>query len=102
MSEQFVNAAEILNQSSDLFKKSLATFDKTCEETLGQAKKRVSQLADYNVRLSVSLTNLNKSMGGESLYKALESAERMVAALEKLDELEKSGRLGKIMAAMQQ
>jgi hypothetical protein len=101
MSDQLVNAAEMLDKTTELFKNSLATFEKVSGAALAQSKQRVSQLSDYNVRLATSLANLNKTMGDDGLHKTLEAAERMVAALERLDELEKSGRLGKIMAALQ-
>lgn len=100
MADTVVQAAEVLDKSQEIFEHSLAAFSKASDEAIEDAKKRVSQLNDYNNRLATSLLNLNKTLGDERMARALENADRIAAALKLLDDLEKTGRLGKIMEAM--
>lgn len=100
VSEQIVEATEVLEQAGKLFNEQLAKFNTTSENAVKSAKQRVSQLNDYNSRLASSLAALNKTLGDERMVAALNNAEKLATALELLDKLESSGKLDKIMAAM--
>lgn len=100
MSDQTTKAAEILDASSDVFQKSLSQFRTTSDEAINEAKKRVSQLNDYSNRISDSLTRLQKTLSDPSMSKALENAAQLATALESLLQLEQSGNLSKVMAAL--
>lgn len=100
MSQQIVDAADILGNATQLFEKNIAQFNSASEEAVKAAKQRVSQLNDYSSRLAESLNKLNKVLGDERMVSALNNADKLSTALELLDKLEASGRLDKIMAAM--
>lgn len=95
-----MGAATVLEQAGKLFNEQLAKFNTTSENAVKSAKQRVSQLNDYNSRLASSLAALNKTLGDERMVAALNNAEKLATALELLDKLESSGKLDKIMAAM--
>lgn len=100
VSEQIVEATEVLERAEKLFNEQLSKFTAASENAVKSAKQRVSQLNDYNSRLASSLAALNKTLGDERMVAALNNAERLAAALELLDKLESTGKLDKIMAAM--
>lgn len=101
MTDQVIEATELLEKADKLFKAQNDKFTKTSDAAIESAKKRVSQLNDFNNRLTTSLLNLQKTLGSEAMLRALENADKISAALTLLDTLEKSGRLAKIMDAMQ-
>ena len=100
MADQSVIAAEVLEKSADIFKTQSDKFNAVADNAIAEAKKRVSQLTDFNNRLATALTNLNKTLGDERMVHALENAERLTTALTLLDTLERKGALDKIMAAL--
>jgi hypothetical protein len=100
MVDQAVTSAEILEKATEVMESQLSKFERVADAGIEQAKKRVSQLNDYNNRLVTSLNNLNKTLGDEKMIRALENADRIATALQLLDELEKKGSLQKIMAAL--
>lgn len=102
MADQVVVAAEILEKATQVFDAQLKKFSATSDSSLAEAKKRVSQLSDYNNRLMASLANLNKTLSDEKLARALETADKMATALKLLDDLERQGSLKKIMDALNQ
>jgi len=100
MVDQALTAAEILEKSTEVVENQLSKFHRVADSALEETKKRVSQLNDYNNRLTTSLANLNKTLGDEKMVRALENADRISQALSILDALEKKGSLQKIMDAM--
>lgn len=100
MTDQAIVAAEILDKATEVVENQLTKFNRVADAALDETKKRVSQLNDYNNRLTTSLANLNKTLGDEKMVRALENADRISKALSLLDELEKKGSLQKIMDAM--
>ncbi len=100
MVDQALTAAEILEKSTEVVENQLAKFHRVADSALEETKKRVSQLNDYNNRLTTSLANLNKTLGDEKMVRALENADRISQALSLLDALEKKGSLQKIMNAL--
>lgn len=100
MANQAVAASELLDKATEVLTASLSKFNQVSDNALNESKKRVSQITDYNNRLATSLANLNKTLGDERMARAVENAEKIVTALTLLDELEKAGRLEKIMAAI--
>lgn len=100
MTSETIEAAGLLDDSAELFNASLTKFNATSDAAISAAKQRVSQLNDYTNRLATSLTNLNKTLGSVEMARAVESADKIAAALTLLDALEKSGRLEAIMKAI--
>jgi len=100
MVDQAVTAGEILEKATEVAEVQLGRFNQVIDTTLETTKKRISQLSDYNNRLSTSLANLNKTLGDEKMHRAMENAEKLTCALKLLDELERKGSLTKIMASL--
>lgn len=100
MVDQVTMLAEMLETAGATVEKSLSKFKQTSDDAIGEAKKRVSQLNDYNARLSTSLANISKTLGDERLARALENADKLASALTLLDELEKRGSLAKVISAL--
>ena len=100
MANQAELANEILEKSSEIVEAQLDRFNTTCDIAISEAKKRVSQLNDYQNRLATSLVNLNKILADDRLARALQNAERLSAALTLLDQLEANGSLERIMVAI--
>lgn len=100
MTDQALIAAEILEKATSVVEDQLIKFNRVADSALDETKKRVSQLTDYNNRLTTAFSNLNKTLGDEKMVRALENADRIANALSLLDELEKKGSLQKIMDAL--
>lgn len=100
MTDQFVAASKLLDDAEQLFDKQVKKFNESSDKAISTAKQRVSQLNDYNNRLATALSNLNKTLGDEKMFRALESAEKLVTALTLLDKLESNGSLKRVMDAL--
>ena len=100
MTTQAELANEILAKATEIVETQLDRFTATCDKAVSEAKKRVSQLNDYQNRLATSLVNMNKILADDRLARALQNAERLSAALTLLDQLEANGSLERIMLAI--
>lgn len=101
MSQTMIEATESVEKMHKLFHEKVESFKQEADRGVDEAKKRVSQLNDYNTRLAESMSRLSKTMGDKQVALAIENAEKLIQALNALEKLQKNGDLEKIMAALQ-
>jgi hypothetical protein len=80
-----------------------ALFDKvttTSDKFVNESKTKVSKIKDLQGQLATSMANLNKTISEPQLEKLVNNAERLVTALQALENLNKNGGLNKILGAL--
>ncbi len=100
MSEAISEATKIIEDANAVFDEQSSRFNKSSQAAIEQAKKRTSQLSDYNNRLKTAMTKLNETLADDSMQRALENAETLVSAMSALERLEQNGSLERIIAAV--
>lgn len=80
-------------EKNDKFIENSNKFDETVKKSIGKAK-------DLYQKMNDSLIKLDKSINIDKLEKQVNLLERAVDAMQKLDELQKTGKLDKILNAI--
>lgn len=100
MKTDYEAAAEIAEQAVSMFDRSLDRLMKSQDRITEQTKQVSGKLRDTNQKLSDGLARIEKLANFDRLERYVVLLERAESAMSALAELEKSGKLDKITAAM--
>lgn len=100
MNQMTQEAIDTFDASTDAIVKAANKLELAADKAQANMKAKVSQLKDYQGQLTTAITNINKTVNEKQLEHLVANSERLVAALQALDTLNKQGALGKILDAL--
>lgn len=100
MTQDLNEASETIEQALDFFNQKLNQFVKTEAEFVQKTKKQSGDLRDAVQKLGDGLARIEKTANFDRLERMVLLIERAADAMERLQALQASGKLDKILAAM--